>query len=66
MKSLIMIIFAILVAISVTIQSRLLTYLEAAKVQSGMIFASVAVVAGLLPVILYALAVVMLSREHRS
>lgn len=66
MQGLTLIVFVIAVAISVTVQSRLLTWLEALNVSSGLIFVAVVVGAALIPVILFAFTVAFLSKDRAS
>jgi hypothetical protein len=64
MEGIVLLIFIFVVALSVTVQSRMLTWLEAMKLHSGVIFIAVALGAALVPVIIFALAVAFFSRER--
>lgn len=63
MQNIVLIVFVLTVALSVTVQSRLLTWLEAMEVHSGIIFLSVTLGAALIPVMLFAFAIVFFSRN---
>lgn len=64
MEGIVLLIFIFVVALSVTVQERMLTWLEAMKLHSGVIFIAVALGAALVPVIIFALAVAFFSRDR--
>ncbi|NLN20009.1 MAG: hypothetical protein GX162_12155 [Firmicutes bacterium] len=64
MESIVLLIFALVVALSVFVQDRLLTTLEALNWHSGLIFITVALGAALIPVVVFAFAVAFFSRDR--
>ncbi|MGI6082620.1 MAG: hypothetical protein ACOYEP_07105 [Limnochordia bacterium] len=64
MESIVLVIFALVVALSVFVQDRLLTTLEALNWSSGLIFVTVALGAALIPVIIFAFTVAIFSKNR--